>query len=181
MHACPHRRADRRGLRGARRRKTPKAAATRRRGRDSSATTSKARWAHDAALAGTHLAFDVVAELSERLYAGHFFGLDFKTETSLDDDHNVHKVEAVNAQVVFEQSLGMDLFFVDFEIVDEKFAYVFFYFLSCHGGYINEIKWMYRSYRRGARRFTGCVALRAGCVRGRVRRARRPPPILRAR
>lgn len=61
------------------------------------------------------------------MHAGHFFGLDLKTETSLDDDHNVHKVEAVDAQVVFEQSLGMDLFFVDFEIVDEKFAYVFFY------------------------------------------------------
>ena len=42
-----------------------------------------------------YLALDIVAELAERLHAGHLLWLDLETEFLLDDDDDVNEVEAV--------------------------------------------------------------------------------------
>ena len=79
-----------------------------------------------------YFALDVVAELLEGVDTCHLFGLDFETELALDDDYNVHEVEAINAEIVLQQGIGVNVFFFYFEVFNEEFSYFFFDFCTVH-------------------------------------------------
>ena len=74
----------------------------------------------------------VVAEIVECLHIRHLFSLDLEAKLLLDDDHDVDKIEAVDADVFFQAGFWLDFFFINFKILDEEFSDFCFYFLSFH-------------------------------------------------
>ena len=59
-----------------------------------------------------------------------FLGLNLEAEFLVDDDDDVDEVEAVDAHVVLELGIVLDFVLVNFELVNEEFANLLFYFLS---------------------------------------------------
>ena len=55
-----------------------------------------------------YLAFDIFAELAEGLNLSHVFRLDLEAELLLDDDHDIHEIEAVDTNVFFQTSISVD-------------------------------------------------------------------------
>ena len=77
-----------------------------------------------------NLGFDIVAELAESLHLSHIFSLDLEAKGLLDDDHDIHEIKAVDANVFLQAGLGFDLFFVKFKVFYQKILDFFFDFLS---------------------------------------------------
>lgn len=66
------------------------------------------------------LRFDIIAEVAQGFYARHLFGFDFEPERTLHDYHDVDEIEAVDSDVVLEQSLRSDSLFVDLQFLYQK-------------------------------------------------------------
>ena len=83
-------------------------------------------------LRSSGLFLDVVAEIVESLHIRHLFGLDLETKLLLDDDHDVDKIEAVDANVFLQTGFRLDLFFINLKVLDEELFDFCLYFLSVH-------------------------------------------------
>ena len=74
------------------------------------------------------LALNVVAELSERGDALHLLWNNLKTKVPFDNNHNIYKVQTVDAHVVLQTGIGENLFLINLQLINEECSYFFFNF-----------------------------------------------------
>ena len=71
--------------------------------------------------------------MAEQFHVRQLFGLNLHAELFLHDDHDVHKVQAVDADVLFQTGFGFDVVAVQLQFFYQEVFDGFFNFLY---GYI---------------------------------------------